>query len=239
MISLPRSPVIDRLCSGCIGTTWIQCSRRHRGTAKAYQLMKNWGKMKMFKKNIEKEEKQVLPFCFVAVFFFLFTKTADKVNDELQRGLRKYALICALFPSFLSLFMTSVHTSFREDLEHTARGRTKKHKRKTTKQQRQVFWIPVLLSTGGKMSRSIWIFLPLHPRSLFSLWVCQETYWCQRSHFYLHVFVHTHVHTVCAFYSPTASIREGDMRLACTGNEAPLVAVNTKCKETSNTIKGA
>lgn len=52
MISLPRSPVIDRLCWVCIGTRWIRYSENRRGTAKRTSpwKIKVKGKLKKKKK---------------------------------------------------------------------------------------------------------------------------------------------------------------------------------------------
>lgn len=119
MISLPRSLVIDRLCTGCIGTRWIQYSRSHEGATKHISLWKIEVNGKC-KKALKREEKQVLPRCVLSFFFSLLTKQHQKVDDESQRNLRKYALICApVFSTLLSLHVVCSHRLWRGPWAHS------------------------------------------------------------------------------------------------------------------------
>lgn len=105
MISLPRSPVIDRLCTGCIGTRWIQYSRSHGGATKH---ISSW-KIEVNGKCKRKNKKKFCPCVFCLFFppFFLVTVRRQKGDDESRRNVRKYALISASVFSPRSFFVSS------------------------------------------------------------------------------------------------------------------------------------
>lgn len=110
MISLPRSPVIDRLCTGCIGTRWIQYSRSHGGATKhisSWKIEVN-GKCKKKKKKALKREKRgetsFAPMCFLFLVLPLYKTTAKSqwwITEKSEE-------ICLnLWPCFPASFVSS------------------------------------------------------------------------------------------------------------------------------------
>lgn len=169
MISLPHSLVIDRLCTGCIGTRWIQYSRSHRGATKhisSWKIEVN-GKCK---KALKRGETSFATMCFVLFFsFFLFTKQQQKVDDESQR--KEMEIRFNLCPCFLLSFVSSC-SLLTQALERTlstqpgGRWRNKPHRREPNNRGRcpetQFF------SRQGVSRATLSKYLSLSPAPLFS-----------------------------------------------------------------------